>query len=528
MVPASEHPSHTTSKKFWLPIALLTVFYLLTHVLSLTLLPVFADEAIYIRWAQLIMDEPGRYLFFALNDGKTPLFIWLLLPFQYLFSNQLAAARVVSVLVGLGQMYLFGYLTHQLGGRVKTVWFSMLLISLLPFWYFHHRMALMDGLLTLWLSVALIFVIKLTKPDTFSEATLWARRWLILGLGLSFGLALLTKLPAVLSLPAFGLFVFWPSKISFKTRFQLALQLGLGLGLGLGFFGLLKLNPAFGQLFSRGSDFLYPWREVIFHGQWRQTLPNIPTYTSYFITYLTLPILLFSLTGLFLKTHQRTFHLLFWAALLFLGPICLLGRVVYPRYLLPAALFLTLSAPLALQTVLDHWAQVRHQLAGKAILSLVIAILIGNTLATSSVFITQALSNTTAIPFVPADRTQYLTEWSSGHGLTETVALINQTTQTTSLAVATEGYFGTLPDGLLLYFHNRPVDGLYLEGIGQPVASIPSVFSDRAKNFDRTWLVVNSHRLRMTLPPASKIAEFCRPDAAPCLQVWDITPLIKN
>ncbi|MBD3279174.1 MAG: hypothetical protein GF390_00500, partial [Candidatus Pacebacteria bacterium] len=78
--------------------------YLLTHLYRLTALPVFADEAIYIRWAQLIMDDWQQYLFFAMNDGKTPLHIWLLVPFQYLFTDQLYAGRFLSVLVGLIQV----------------------------------------------------------------------------------------------------------------------------------------------------------------------------------------------------------------------------------------------------------------------------------------------------------------------------------------------------------------------------------------------------------------------------------------
>lgn len=507
-----------------MPLVGITVLYLATHLLSLVALPVFADEAIYIRWAQLIIDEPVRYLFFPLNDGKTPLFIWLLVPFQYLFSNQLLASRVVSVLIGLAQVGVMGYLTHLLGGRMKTVWLSMILTTILPFWYFHHRMALMDGMLTFWLSVTLVFVIHLSTTRKDRLPILVA----IAGLGISFGLALLTKLPAVLCLPAFGLFVFWPANQSLKDRFVLAVKLGVGLGIGLGIFGILKLNPAFGQLFSRGSDFLFPWRDVLFGGAWRQTLPNLPTYFSYFAAYLTLPVLILSISGLFIKKDRRTFHVLFWAAIAFMIPISLLGKVVYPRYLLPVSLFLTLSSSLAVQALLDRWTKSTQALMSKVAISLVFALLAANLLATSTLFILQSLTNVDATPFVPADQTQYLTEWSSGHGLTETVDLIKEATQQGSLAVATEGYFGTLPDGLLLYFHRQSVEDVYLEGIGQPVASIPQVFIDRAKNYDRTWLVVNSHRLRMPLPPESKIAEFCRPQGAPCLQVWEITSLINR
>ncbi|MCC6710949.1 MAG: hypothetical protein IT416_01195, partial [Candidatus Pacebacteria bacterium] len=46
------------NKSFWkIMIFLVVGIYFLTHITALTLLPVFADEAIYIRWAQLIIDD---------------------------------------------------------------------------------------------------------------------------------------------------------------------------------------------------------------------------------------------------------------------------------------------------------------------------------------------------------------------------------------------------------------------------------------------------------------------------------------
>jgi hypothetical protein len=95
------------------------------------------------------------------------------------------------------------------------------------------------------------------------------------------------------------------------------------------------------------------------------------------------------------------------------------------------------------------------------------------------------------------------------------------------VAVATEGRFGTLPDGLLMYFHRRPVDNIYIEGIGYPVKDIPEFFKERARDFELNWLVVNSHRLEIPRPEARFITEFCRPHNAPCLQIWDISDLVQ-
>ena len=79
--------------KYYLIGLLIIVFYLILHLAKLTLLPVFADESIYIRWSQLIMDERARYLFFPLNDGKTPLQLWLTPPLQFIFEDPLFAGR---------------------------------------------------------------------------------------------------------------------------------------------------------------------------------------------------------------------------------------------------------------------------------------------------------------------------------------------------------------------------------------------------------------------------------------------------
>jgi hypothetical protein len=95
--------------------------------------------------------------------------------------------------------------------------------------------------------------------------------------------------------------------------------------------------------------------------------------------------------------------------------------------------------------------------------------------------------------------------------------------------VATEGSFGTLPDGINLYLHRTNVDQVYVEGIGQPVVNIPNFFTDRARQFDQVVLVVNSHRLKLSLPEEQLLQEYCRPaPTAPCLQVWDITAQVKS
>ena len=494
---------------------------------KLNRLPIFADEAIYIRWAQLILDDPGRYAFFALNDGKTPLFIWMLTPFQLLFTDQLLAARVVAVLIGLVQIVVSGIVVAKMGGSKLAQLLSMVLFAILPFWYLHNRMALMDGLLTVAVALGVLAVIQLGKQLEQDKKQLPFKEIAFAGLALGFGL--LVKIPAILAFPGFGLLLLvltWKQQFDIRT---FAISATGMFGVAGALFGLLALHPSFGQLFSRGGDFLYPLSEVL-GGAFKDTIRNLPVYMTYFAQYLS-PVLLVTIgVGLFNNPKQKQIHLFLWLGLLFALPILLMGKVVYPRYLMPAAWFITISGVFAfdglVQVLNSHLrAKSRKKQSGAALGLVTAALLLANTLIHGFWFIGQHLTSLAATPYVSADYEQYLTKWSSGHGIVETIALLRSESQNSTIAVATEGYFGTLPDALLVYLHHTPVDNLYVEGIGQPVEQIPDSFLERAKTFDRTWLVVNEHRLKMDLADSPLIGEFCRPEPAPCLQVWDITEL---
>lgn len=495
-------------------------FYLISHLVRLTLLPVFADEAIYIRWSQLIMDDWQQYLFFPLDDGKTPLMMWLMVPFQYIFSDQLFAGRFVSVLIGLGQIFSLGYFVKLLGGDKKTTWLVMLLGVVLPFWYFHHRMALTEALLCLGMTWVIIGVIQIVKSRQ-------KFRWTVVT-AISIGLSMWAKLPAVLIIPSLWLYPLWLTKKSADRTKHLVLVTVAILG-GLAIFLSLKLHPAFPQLFSRGGDFLYPWREVVLDGKWRQTLINIPTYLNYFKIYLTLPVLLLSLVGQFLPNQKirQAQHALLISTLLFAGPIILLGQVVYPRYFLPISVFLSVSAGLAAQQVVQFKNQLKNKQLQQVLNLGLVTLLIWIGL-NSARFMYFSLTQPNLIPLVSADQEQYLYKWSSGHGIKDSVAFIQKLAQNQSVAVATEGYFGTLPDGILMYLHRQDVENLYVEGIGQPVQKISDKFKARTQDFDQMLLVVNSHRLKMKIPSKNLLQEYCRPDGAPCLQVWDVTEIVQT
>lgn len=502
---------------FWSGLILL---YLSTHLPGLTLLPIFADEAIYIRWAQLIITDWSQYLFFPLNDGKTPLFIWMLAPVLQLSSDPLLGGRLLAVLGGLLQVLLIVHLLKAL--RVNRVGqlVGALITIFAPFWFFHHRMVLMDGWLTVWLSLVTLAMLKLTTPRLHSGRLLvW---W---GVGVTAVWAgLMTKVPFLLAFPALLLLPL-SGKLKANTlvlRLRRSVLLLVG---GTTLFLLLAVTPVFPQLFNRGSDFLMPLSEVL-SGRWQETVPSIPTYLGYFVSYSGWGVLVLAVIGLVQPGKRRSSWIFASSFVLFSIPIWVLGRVVFPRYLFPAMFYLTLIASLGAGTLWQSSSAPIHTLRRRFAIRSLLVLLILQLFVTSLRFVVPSLFNTSAIPFVSADRGQYLTTWSSGHGIWETYSYLQQLKQsqlTGTIQVATEGSFGSLPDGLLLYNFRQPLDRVWIEGIGYPVDSIPIGFYQRIQLEDRVLLVINSDRLQWQLEPNTLLQQHCRPYGGPCLQIWDIT-----
>jgi 4-amino-4-deoxy-L-arabinose transferase-like glycosyltransferase len=496
--------------------------------IHLTRFPIFADETIYIRWAQLIVDDWWQYLFFPLNDGKTPLFIWLLVPGQWSGGDPVWWARSMAVLGGVAGAWGIWFVLRELGASTLAQRLGLLFSFFLPFWFTYHHLSLMDGWLVAWLAWMVYFAlvtIRLLPTKKFTEWRRWPWRSM-LGLGVCYGVAILTKLPGILFVIPIG----WLALCTVppKRWIPAGVALGSSLLLGLVMFATFKLHPAFGQLFGRSSDFLYPVGEIL-SGGWLQTMFHVPRLLGIAAWYVTWPVVVFALVGLF-QPKWRTQQFWLWlSALSWIALFGVFGKTVYPRYLLPTAVFFTISGSLSLAQIVEFVRDTKGATFQRILAAATTAILLANMTQASVAFAYGLVWQAEATPFVAYDREQYLTEWSSGHGIPETVAWMHQTLADHSLAVATEGSFGTLPDGLLLAMHQQDVSNLYIEGIGQPVRGIPHNFAKRAATFDQTILVVNSHR--MALSPSANaqlLFEVCRPFDSPCLQVYDITAETKR
>lgn len=497
------------------------------HLPALLLLPVFADEAIYIHWAQLIIDDAQRFAFFSMADGKPPMFIWLLTFALRLIQDPLFAGRLLSLLIGLATVAVMARLTRQLSSKASTSILTVVLVSVLPFWFFYHRVALMDGLLVLFLALAFL------TANQISVITLRAKKIPyrviphILLFAIFYGGALYTKTPALFAIPSLALspFIVWAVELireqrrhSYKKIIESMLFVGLGGFLGGCLFLFLRVSPFFGALFSRSQDFTFTLPELL-NGELQYVIfESFPRVIGWLATYLTLPVFVFPFVGLLYARHRKTIGLLLIQATLFAVPLIGFGRVLWPRYFLPVALFWTLAAVLSFETILTT---ARVRLFGIAMLLL--------TLVSSAFFIYPALTNPSLIPFVESDRTQYLTEWSAGFGNVEIANFIRwrrsllPKDSTTKIIVLTEGSFGTLPDGLTMYFQGvNALTGIEIQGIGVSVASIPQEYLVLATQ-NEVYYAVNSHRLGIVNQDNLQLlTEFKRPSPGPSLLFYRV------
>ena len=513
-------------------IGLVVIVYLANRLYRLTNIPVFADEAIYIYWAQLAASDWGRYAFASMNDGKTPLIIWLMIPLLKLLRDPLVAGRLLSVMFGLGQMIVAGVFTAVFTDKKRYHFLAAILVIFCRGLMLNNRLALMDSasgfLVMLTYVCAFVGALGLSLGREEKAADLQHRGWWWLALGsLSFGLALWVKFSNLLILPMLATIFLFDDRLGDYWRQRqwraLARACGwtlVGLGtiviIGGSLFATLKLSASFPGIFRRGGDFLYTLSEFsdrpveIMLGNWRFFWQVLTNYGGIIMVMAT--IILAAIE--FLGPKQREVVWILLAALAYALPIILFGKVVYPRYYLPVIPFVIVAFCISLANI-----QTAALFNFKTAL---IILVIGAGMY--NCWRLHTLPHQAGL--LPADQEQLFQEWSSGHVIKQTAQFLARKARHHRLLVMTEGHIGTLPDGLQIYLWKaQERNNMRIVGLGAPPVKNYGEYAREFADYDQVWLVVNSHRLELE-PEASAgalIKEYARPGrGAPSLQVWQI------
>lgn len=467
---------------------LLIVGYFLTRLVNLTIIPVFADEAIYIRWAQVMRAEPSLR-FLPLSVGSPPFFMWIMMPFLKMFADPLFAGRLLSVFCGFGSLIGLFIISFLIFNNKRLSFFSTLFYAIVPYFVFSERLALIDSMLSLqgiWLTVFAILLAKKPKLDLSIIA------------GVIFGISLMTKSFAILFLiPLFSIFLlkkwnFKNKKTIFVNFAKTILGLTLILIIGFGIYNfILRLGPNFSLVTSRNDMGIYSFQEIIKHPL-DPLVPHLKDLLDWLPNLISPVIFSLSLLGLIvgiMKKRMETFFLILCS----FGPILIesfVSKVLTPRYLLFAIWPFIVMAAYSLETLLTQFKTKSPKLVFKIILPLFLILL---AIAPAIKYDWLLLNQPEKSPLPRNLRSGHLEEWTAGQGIPEIVTYLKNRPKNVKILIGTEGYFGTLPDGLQIYFQNVP--NITILGIGLYPKTIPQPLLNSLADHDEVYLVINDERL---------------------------------
>lgn len=430
-------------KKHLLEICLalsIAVLYFTIRLPNLTLQPIFTDEAIYIRWAQVMRSEPTlRYL--PLTDGKTPLFMWMMMPLFKLFNDPLFAGRILSVFSGfLTLIGIFVLARKFFDSRVALM--ASLLVAVTPLSVFFDRMALVDSLFAASFTWALFIGLLTFK---------YLRIDLAMVLGYLLGGSMLVKTTGIfnfLSLPAIFAIFNWNHQGRQGRLLKTFLLLMLSVVIGLVIYNSLRLFPEFDKLSSRNQDYVFsPLR--LLQNPLDPFIPHLNDLVDWFPKLLGFPLLLLIFVSpLVIVLRRQTFALaiLLWSLVPLLIEMALL-KTFTARYILFCIPPLYILASLTLFDLSARFKKYRQAIN----LGFIASILIFALWFDITLIKNPAMAN---LPL--EERRGYLEDWTAGYNFPEIAQFLINEARKEPIIVGTEGSFGTLPDGLYIYLDKVP------------------------------------------------------------------------
>lgn len=469
----------------WLPYLLGLLGVLLLAIVlrtyNLLSLPMFVDEAIYVRWAQIMKaDETLRFL--PLTDGKQPLFMWVIIPFFKLFNDPLIAGRMVSVISGVLSAVGVFLLTTVLFRNKTISLIAMFFYTISPYNVFFNRMALVDSMLALFGIWSLCFGVLTARFLRFDFAMIT---------GFFIGAGLLTKSPAMFFIGLFPLVILLTPRIkSFLTRAGKIVWFWATAGfISYAMYSVLKLGPGFQMVSLRNKDYLFSFSDILKH-------PLNPIFLNFsqfaeWVLYL-IPIL-FSVLAVVVvfismaKKHKKEIIVLsLWLIIPSLVEIEV-ARVFTARYLLFAIFPIFILSAVAAYGVVTRWK--------KPALFIIVLFCF------RSLYLDYLIINEPEEARLPRnERAGYLENWTAGTGVREAASFIKEEHNKNPdehIVVGSEGTFGVLPNGLEMYLAD--LQNVTVKGHSPPdLFEIDPSLINAKESKDKVYLVINASRFHMS------------------------------
>lgn len=256
----------------------------------------------------------------------------------------------------------------------------------------------------------------------------------------------------------------------------------------------------------RNKDYIWPISEILKH-PFDPLKPHLSDIWTIYLQYISWPVLLFVLLGLIILFFSK--------------------KILNTRYLiLNTILIAWWILPLIANAAVAKVFTARYVLFVLPPLIIFFGLVIDRLVSLNKkfwfifpfLFILNIIwiFNISTKPFnvnLSSTETGYLKDWTSGWGIKEVSEYLKSRAKVANVIVGTEGFFGTLPNGLQIYTQNTKQ--LTVFGVGLGFNKIPEKLIDAKNHGDEVYILINKSRLNLLdeeLKKTSEILSYPKPD----------------
>lgn len=416
-------------------IAILCVFFLL-RLYHLKSMPLFNDEAINVRRAQLGAYDPSQRLF-SLVDGKQPLYIWIISFVMLKIGNPVASAKLVSLIGGFLTMVTLFVLTDELFKNKKLAVISMALYTFYPFAVLINRQVLFENYVGFFSVLSLYFAVRLARGINLGNMFLLAH---------AMGAGILTK-----SSGFFNIYLLPVSALVLREKKKLgkwALYALAAVGFAYLYYSIIYLSPYASAVGAKNNVFIYTVGELIPNHAFFKWPGQFIQFGGWVVEYLAIVAFVPIFFSFRNKKFTREIVLLFlWAFLPFIA-FSLFAKLPYPRHLYAMTLTLIPLIVLGLEQIGKTFKRMKRPV-----------VLLGVVLLAMTYSDGKIVTDLPHAPIPALDLFQYANGWPAGGGVKEIVSYLLPIAASKQIIIVTEGgfgYGGLAASSVDIYFANNP------------------------------------------------------------------------
>jgi hypothetical protein len=273
-------------------------------------------------------------------------------------------------------------------------------------------------------------------------------------------------------------------------------------------YNILRLGPQFHQIALRNRDYVWSLSDILNHPfdpLKSHFLAVLKIWSSY-LNWAIIIIPLLALTIYLLKNKKQNLILnpILLIVIWFVAP--LFATITFAKTF--TARYILFSLPSLLIIFSYTFYQYFHKSTKKIIFITLLLLL-----QIPSLLFIKNLSTNPASAIIPPTEAGYLRDWTSGWGIKTASDFLIERSRSANVIVGTEGYFGTLPDGLQIY--TNQISQLTVFGVGLDFTSVPEKLIDAFLYGDEVYLLINQSRNKL-LPDELKklkiIQQYPKPD----------------